>query len=294
MSTPGYVNRICSRSLLLLCLLVLAGGLPAFAQDSAPPIDWEEGPTAGNLGGLAQIEVPKGYLFTGKTGTQKLLELTNNIPNGEEVGAIVPEGDGDEDQWFIIFEFSETGYVKDDEKDQIDAAALLQSMQEGTEEQNELRKEKGWPAFHVIGWEKPPYYDSQTNNLTWAIRGRSDEGGETINHSTRLLGRRGTMKVDLVASPEQMAIAGPKFDALMADFSYVQGHRYSEFISGDKVASYGLTALVAGGAGAALVKTGLLKKFWKVLVAAAVSLGVALKRLVFKSKQAGETENSAS
>jgi uncharacterized membrane-anchored protein len=263
--------------LLLPVLLVLSPMV--LAQDPVPEIDWEAGPTVGDLGGIAEIRVPEGYLFTGKEGTQKLLELTNNIPNGEEVGAIVPEGEGDEDQWFIIFEFSDTGYIKDDDKDELDAAALLESIQAGTEEQNELRKEKGWELFHVVGWEKPPYYDSKTNNLTWAIRGRSDGGGDTVNHSTRLLGRRGTMKVDLVVSPEQMASAGPRFDNLLAEFSYLQGHRYSEYITGDKVASYGLTALVAGGAGAAAVKTGLLKKFWKLIVAGAISLGIAAKRL---------------
>jgi uncharacterized membrane-anchored protein len=248
----------------------------------------------GKLGNLAEIEVPEGYLFTEKAGAQKLLELTHNIPNGNEVGALVPEGEEESEQWFVIFEFSETGYIKDDEKDELDADAILESIQEGTEKQNSVRREKGWPAFHVVGWEKAPYYDSRTNNLTWSIRGRDDVGIDSVNHSTRLLGRRGTMNVDLVVAPEQAAQAIPRVEQILTGFGYQQGHRYSDFISGDKVASYGLTALVAGGAGALAVKTGLLQKFWKVIVILLVAVGAALKRFFVRifGKSQPEQESS--
>jgi len=45
---------------------------------------------------------------------------------------------------------------------------------------------------------------------------------------------------------------------MIGGFSYSSGYKYAEWRSGDKVAAYGLTALVAGGAGVALVKSGLL------------------------------------
>ena len=61
---------------------------------------------------------------------------------------------------------------------------------------------------------------------------------------------------------------------------------------GDKIAEYGLTALVVGGAGAAAAKAGLLKglwKFllagWKLVIAAIVGLGALLKRIFFGEKQ---------
>jgi uncharacterized membrane-anchored protein len=264
-------------SLAVLTLLLVLG-LPAQNQASAPeqksPIDWQKGPTKGDLGGMAEIEIPEGYLFTDKKGAQKLLELTHNFPSGTEVGAIVPASN--EEDWFVIFEFSDVGYVKDDEKDKIDATGLLKSLTEGTENQNETRKEKGWPAFHILGWEKSPYYDPQTHNLNWAIRGKSDSGSQAVNHSVRLLGRRGTMNVDIVLAPEDYARVMPEFEGVMGNFKFNEGHRYSDFVAGDKVAAYGLTALIAGGAGAAAVKTGLLAKFWKALVA----IILALKKLI--------------
>ena len=171
-------------------------------------------------------------------------------------------------------------------------------VKEGTEAANELRKEKGWPGFRVVGWDKAPFYDLRTNNLTWSIRGLSDAGGGaigySINYSTRLLGRRGTMSVDLVVDPDQAAQAVPRLETLLATFSFVQGNRYSDFIAGDKVASYGLTALVAGGAGALAVKAGLFKKFWKLIVIVFVAIAGALRKLfagIFGRKEETEVTN---
>lgn len=75
------------------------------------------------------------------------------------------------------------------------------------------------------------------------------------------------MNVDLILAPKDVTQTVPVFNSLMTGFHFVEGHRYADFVAGDKLAGYGLTALIAGGAGAALVKTGLLAKFWKVMVA---------------------------
>jgi len=246
----------------------------------ASPIPWHSGPMTANLGGVAELDVPEGFLFADKAGTRKLLELTHNLVGGNEVGAIVPAGESKEDSWFVVFEFSDVGYVKDDEKNKIDAPALLKSIKEGTEEANKERKKRGWHTFNVDGWQRPPFYDTSTNNLTWAIRGIGDAGDTSVNHSVRVLGRRGTMNVDLVLDPTFYESTVPRFDGVMRGFRFKQGSRYADFIKGDKVAAYGLTALIAGGAGAVALKTGLLAKFWKGLIALVLVLKKAIIVLV--------------
>src|SRR5262249_52393902 len=151
---------------------------------------------------IAQVKIPEGYRFTGKDGTKKFLELTQNPPSGSELGTIVPVTEKDDDDfWFVIFEFNEVGYVKDDDRDKLDASALLRSIQENTEESKKDPARRGWPSYHVKSWYKPPYYDAATNNLTWAMQGYSDAKDKqetSVNYSVRILGRRGTMNVDLV------------------------------------------------------------------------------------------------
>ena len=266
-------NKRSAAGLLLLFMLLLP---VSGAGQQQPAIDWVKGPTTADLGGIAELQIPEGFMFTAKKGTQKLLELTQNIPNGNEVGAIVPAVRDDEKVWFVVFEFSEVGFVRDDEKSDLHEATILENIQDATEHSNEIRKEKGWPAYHVIGWENRPFYDQKTNNLTWAIHGRDDAGSESINHSIRILGRHGTMNVDLVLAPQQYASVVPQFNALMTAFQFRQGSRYADFVSGDKVAAYGLTALIAGGAGAVAVKTGLLMKLWKFIVVIVLALKKAL------------------
>jgi uncharacterized membrane-anchored protein len=106
----------------------------------------------------------------------------------------------------------------------------------------------------------------------------------------------------MVMGPEEYATALPAFNELMGSFEFRQGSRYADFIKGDKVAEYGLTALIAGGAGALAVKTGFFLKMWKVilaivlalkkaLIAIFVGLGAAFKKLWNKIR--GRRDNAA-
>lgn len=271
-------------SMLLLSLFCS----PSYAQTSGGmDIDWQDGPAVGQLGDIAQIKIPEGYRFAGREGVRRFMELTQNPVTGDELGVLISPGGPTDETWFVIFEFNPIGYVKDDEKGQLDANAILKSLQAGNERGNEERRKRGWSTLELVGWSAPPRYDPVTNNLTWAIRGRS-EGHEVINHSVRLLGRKGVMDADLVLGPTQVGTAVPEFDTLLTGFEFSQGNRYAEWVQGDKVAAYGLTALVAGGVGAAAVKSGALGKLWKLLVVGVLAAIAAIKKVlgaVFGSKE---------
>ena len=185
-----------------------------------------------------------------------------------------------------MFRFSDVGYVKDDDKDKLDGDKLLKSIREGTEAANKYREKMGAAPLHITGWEIPPRYNEQSHNLEWAIRGES-EGSPVINYNTRLLGRKGVMEVKLVMDPEVMNAALPAYQALLKDYSYKQGERYAEYRSGDKLAKYGLAALITGGAAAVAVKTGLFaslvlffKKAAKLIVIAVVAVFAWIRKLI--------------
>lgn len=285
--------RFCRPIIALLAVLLLSSAVlraaptddPKKSEDTAPKIDWADGPLTARLGDLAEIKVPAGYRFTGKDGTRKFLELTGNPPSGDELGTVIPISDSDDSKdagfWFVIFEFNDVGYVKDDDKDKLDAGALLKSIQNATEEANKERAQRGWTPYHVRGWYKPPFYDVTTRNLTWAMQGFSTNQGKeepSVNYSVRILGRRGTMNVDLVLDPGLVDSAVPKFNTLLSGFSYLPGGSYSDFRAGDKIAEYGLATLVAGGATAVALKTGLLAKLWKLIAVGIAALASFLKR----------------
>ena len=233
-----------------------------------------KGESIGDLEGIAQIRVPSGYVFADGDETRIIMEAMENLTSGSEMGFVAPSSL----DWFVVFEFDETGYVPDDEKDSLDADAMLRSMKQSDKQSNEERQRRGWPALYTLGWEQEPTYNGITNNLEWAIRLES-EGNLGINHNTRLLGRRGVMQAPLVADPEEFSLILHDFRSLLAGYEFQAGHRYAEFREGDKIAEYGLTALVVGGAAAVAAKTGLLSKIWKFLFAGVLVLAAFFKKL---------------
>ncbi|MEI2725559.1 MAG: DUF2167 domain-containing protein [Verrucomicrobiota bacterium] len=73
-----------------------------------------EGPATAKLGEVAQIELPVGYaFFDGKT-TRAIMASSGEPTSGNELGLLHPTNA----PWSVIFEFSNIGFVKDDEKDQ--------------------------------------------------------------------------------------------------------------------------------------------------------------------------------
>jgi len=271
----------------LACLGFAVGAGSAGAQEDAEqgsPISYEQGPLTGAIGDeLASIELGASYLFFDAEGTAQLMEMFQNPVSGNELATVMP---ADDSGWYLVFEFSEIGYVADDEKDDLDADAMLESIRAGTEASNDERRALGWSEFHVIGWAEPPHYDESTNNLSWTIEGESD-GHRNLNRIVKLLGRRGAMTTTLVSGLDDMNVATVAANHLLEDFEYLPGNTYAEYVPGtDKLAQYGLTALVVGGAGAALAKSGLLAKMWKPIAAALVALGAGVKRFFSSGRKA--------
>jgi len=260
--------------------------------DDVEKVGWvREG--AGDLGGVATIAIPKGYRFTHGSGASRVMELLGNLPMPSASGMLATEGLG---SW-IIFSYDSSGYVHDDDKNDINADELLGIRREHVAKSNQVRRQRGIDELAILGWAMPPRFNDNTKTLEWAVRIQNLDGtgGESINYETRLLGRSGSMKVQLVCSPEEFQPLLGEFQRVMGGFSYVEGQRYTEYRKGDKVAGYGITALVAGTGTYAAVKMGLFGKlglFFAKLGKAAILLVVgalaALKKLfssIFGSRQ---------
>jgi|GEM_PF-5431006 len=237
-------------------------------------------PERGNLN-VADIAIPSGFVFADARNTRQLMQFYGNIVSSQEVGLMAPEAIEDvmSSTWFVLFEFDEIGYVKDDDKDQLDADKMLDSMIEGSRQGNIRKKEMGLPTLMPIGWAIPPRYNPDTQNLEWALELRTEEGETIVNHNTRLLGRSGVMKVTLVCDPNELESTLSEVAVLLEDFAYLPGRSYAEYKSGDKIAKYGLTALVAGGTLAVAAKSGLLGKLLKPLILLLAVIGGGFAKL---------------
>ena len=277
------------RRLMVLCLFLFWLSTPSllFGQDGLSPLEeikWQQGPCISDLGDVAKIRIPAGYIFTDGDGARIVMEASQNISSGTELGLIATAAS----DWFLLFEFDDVGYIKDDEKSSLDAGAMLKSIKAANDAANKAKKKRGWPVLDILGWEQPPKYNDITHNLEWAIRAVS-YNDPIINYNTRLLGRRGVMSVVIVESPENLNDTLPKAKNIIDTFTFNAEHDYSAFRSGDKIAKYGLTALVVGGAASVAVKSGLFKWIWKGLVVCALGIAGFFKSL-FKRKKIASSE----
>lgn len=240
----------------------------------------------GQISSHANIAIPQGYRFLNGAETAKVMELFGNPP-GRYDGMIGI----DSLDWFVIFQFEDSGYVKDEEKDDLDADELLKTLREQEEISNEARKEQGYDTLTTTGWAVEPNYNETTNNLEWGVILKSSDGGENVNYLTKLLGRRGIMHTTLVCGTDQLDAVLPDYQKVLTGFDYNEGNTYAEYQDGDKVSNMGLKALVAGGAIFAAAKLGLFaklalffKKGFKLIAVGVIAIGAFLKRLITGKK----------
>jgi len=265
-----------------LVLLAVAPQVPAQAEPAADaaqaaPFDYAEGPLTGDLGDVAQIQVPSGYAFVDKRGIPAFNKATGNLTAESDIGALFPTGDS---EWVAFFQFQRVGYIKDDDKN-LDADELLSNIRSSDESANRERRSQGLPELVTVDWSTKPHYDEVTHNLTWGLKLKSGPEGEVINHQIRLLGRTGVMSVIIADRPENITQSVAECTTLLRGLEFVPGQQYAEFKPGDKIAEYGLTGLMLGGGALLAAKSGLLAqlaKFIKVIVLGIIGLFAALTK----------------
>jgi uncharacterized membrane-anchored protein len=244
--------------------------------------------------GLAKISLPPEFRFLGPKDAAKVLtELWGNPPGSNELGLIVPAKANllSQDAWAIIVSWEEDGYVKDDDAAKINYNDLLKDMKKSALESNKQRAKEGYPTVELVGWAAQPHYDSSAKKMYWAKELKfQDSPANTLNYNIRMLGRKGVLVLNAVAGMEQIQEIEQATPTILGMIDFQPGHRYADYQHGtDKVATYGIAALVAGGV---LAKTGLFAKlgllfakFAKVIIIAAIAL-IAVARKLFSRREA--------
>lgn len=256
-------------------------GLPLGGEFAKLP--WQRGPVTGPVGDRAQLAIPSGTGLLPEASGTRFLELTGNLP--EPGHTVLVHGD-----WWAVFAFRESGYIKDDEK--LDADVLLKSLRDNDKDANDERRKRGIAEIYTDGWAVPPHYDAASKQLEWGLRLHSSSNPKpVVNYTMRILGRHGYESVVLVTDEQTLERDVKQLREMLATgFRFHGGERYDEFKPGDHVAEFGLGALVVGGAAAAAVKGGWFKGLlaalaagWKLVAAAVVALFAGIGRL-FKRK----------
>jgi uncharacterized membrane-anchored protein len=258
-----------------------AGDRPATAEEFEARLK----PQHGEIklpNGVATLELSDDFYYLSPSDAEYLLSVGwGNPPGSKTLGMILPQGISPvrRGAWGVTIHYLDDGHVSDDDAAKIDYTKMLSDMQAAEPAINQKRQQGGYPPLHFVGWAAPPYYDAQTHKLYWAKELKiGDAGEDTLNYDIRVLGRKGVLELDAIAGVDQLDLIKAQMPKVLAFTNFDQGSRYIDFNpSTDKVAAYGLAALVAGGIAA---KVGLFAKLGLLLLAAKKFIVIGLAAVV--------------
>ena len=128
-----------------------------------------------------------------------------------------------------------------------------------------------------------------SSDLSLAAHTKPQAPGETngINYNTYALGREGYFSLNMLTDEAHVSADKPEAATLLQALSFKDGKRYEDFnASTDKVAEYGLAALIGGVAAKKLglfaLAAGFFAKFAKVLALGALGVAAAARKLFAK------------
>lgn len=232
---------------------------------------------------LATLQVPKGYKFLNSAQSQYVLnQLWGNPPDSSTLGMLFPEKDSPltENSYAVHISYSEEGYIKDDDAQDLNYHELLKEMQQDTRDYNPQRVQAGYPAVELMGWASAPFYDATNHKLHWAKEIKfGEEEAHTLNYNVRVLGRKGYLLLNVIAPMQVLPTVKQNIPDMLTSVNFTQGNQYGDFNPDiDEVAKYGIGGLIAGKVLAKVGFFALILKFWKVLAAAAMGLFYYLKK----------------
>jgi uncharacterized membrane-anchored protein len=296
----------------LLSFALLPLGTTARAADAAPEAPMTAEQFLASLkfqqgkitlpSGIATLDLPPNFRYLDPADASRVLvDAWGNPPGGETLGMIFPADVSplSEDGWGVIISYDEEGHIKDDDADSIKYDELLKDMQDAMQEANEARKKQGYPAMTLVGWAEAPHYDKASHKFYWAKEYSTEQqqGPNSLNYNIRVLGRKGVLVLNAVAGMNQIGKIRTEMKNVVAFTDFTQGNGYNDFnASTDKVAEYGLAALVAGGVAAKLGFFGkifaFLLLFKKFVLIGLVAVGAGIYKLLGRKKKEVNTEQA--
>ncbi|MEB0046235.1 MULTISPECIES: DUF2167 domain-containing protein [unclassified Pseudomonas] len=228
--------------------------------------------------GIATLKLNDQFYYLDPTDTERLLtDGWGNPPGHKTLGMIIPNAVNPltASGWGVIVSYKDDGHISDEDAAKIDYDDLLRQMQEEDEDDNKARKKQGYAGLHLLGWAEKPHYDETSHKMYWARELKADDAKDsTLNYSIRVLGRKGVLELNAVASMADLQTIKQELPKVIAFTNFTDGNLYSDYSPGtDKLATYGLAALVGGGLAA---KAGLFAKIGIFLLAAKKFLIIGL------------------
>jgi uncharacterized membrane-anchored protein len=269
-----YRARVFSSAFFFVAVLIggSSGAFAAAEHETANQREFDALPWAGGTQKLAQshgsFTVPRSGKMVVGARAARADELINGATSADsEAVAIVAHRT-------LYLSYHDSGFVTADDWSNVDAASMLKDMTQKTEDENDARVKVGGQALHVDGWVQKPTLDAGRKSVRWVLA-MHDSHGRLVNAVALQLGRRGYERFTLASDGTNPQLDAAILSDAAKDYRFDPGFRFSDYVQGDKLAGFGIAALVGTAAGATIAKTVgfgalllLVKKFFFLILAA--------------------------
>lgn len=242
-----------------------------------------------------RFSAPASARMVESTEAQRFDEIINGTTSSDSEGVVILK------RRTLYLSYDDSGFVSVDDWKDVDATKLLDGMKDSTEKTNDERVKNGVSPIHVDGWVQPPTLDQRRKSVRWVMGLHDEQQKHFVNAVALQLGRHGFERFTLVSRGDDPAGDRALLASLVNDYQFDSGSRFRDYVKGDKLAGFGIAALVGTAAGATLLKTGafaglllLLKKFIIVIIALGAGIfGWLRKTLAGGRMQVGPPRSNA-
>ncbi|MDC0032283.1 DUF2167 domain-containing protein [Pelagibacteraceae bacterium] len=253
-------------------------------------IDWGNGPTTiTHTSADARVKIHENEIYlTNRNLINQWLYYENGIDFGNQIEIYILNLDNFSARTYG--NFSKDGYIKIDDWNEIDHTKFIKEKKDLYMSSNDLREQSGADTITDVVWIYKPklYRDKNIVEYSFKVTWRSKDG-EMYNStdSTVLhLGRYGYSSCTFVVDHRDYQLAKYTFEKIKDDYVFNDTHQYSDFKQGDKVAAYGIGALLAASMGIkGIAKAGFMatlmlfaKKAWFILLLPFIFIGRLFNR----------------
>ena len=214
-------------------------------------LNWIEGPKVINHTDQGKVQLKEGELALINDDAKQIMYWYNGLQYNSDLFITKNY------VHYIDYQYFNEGYVKLDDWKDVNPDKFIKQMRSDAKEANKIRIENNSETVENTEWLQEPTLDREKNAVYYALLVEFSDGGISVNATTLILGRHGYTNVTYTGDPEEFKINKDEIlSHIVANYSFVEQKKYTNFSTGDKVAAAGIGGLLAASLGIKAFKAG--------------------------------------